>query len=441
METALFVGDGIENVLAPIAQLAVMFAHVLDHDVGNIGHERPVEADHAAKARRAAQDHAQHVIAAHVAGQRPIGDEERRRARVIGNDAIGHKVLFDLGIGMPRQLLRLVDQRQEQIGLVIRVDALQDRHDTLEAQAGIDVPGGQRMQFRRAGALVLNEDQIPDFQEARAVAVHAAHVTGHVLLVAILRAAIVVNLAVGTARPNLGHFPEVFLAPEEQQVRFIKARLLAPGVRGFVVARHDALLVFKARRPQAALIQTPHLGQQLPRPRDGFLLVVVAERPVAQHLEERVVRRIAAHVVQIIVLARHAHALLRIGGARIRPRAQPQEHILELHHARVGEEQGVVAHRDQRHRGHDRVALLLEELQELSADLGAGGNPPGRSRLARVRAGRRFLDGLRRGLFHRRFFRRRLLHRFGSGLGPGCLGGLLGSCGFLRHGDLNHCKC
>jgi hypothetical protein len=337
-----------------------------------------------------------------------------------------------------RQLLRLLDQRQEQIGLVVGIDALQDRHDALEAQAGIDVLRGQRMQFRGRRAIVLNEDQVPDFEETRAIAVDAAHVTGHILFVAELRAAFIVNLAVGTARPDLGHFPEVFLAPEEQQMRLVKARLLAPGVRGLVVARHHALLVFKARRPQAALVQTPHLGQQLPCPRDGFLFVVVAERPVAQHLEERMVRRVAAHIVEVIVLAGHAHALLRIGHARVRPRAVAQEHILELHHARVGEEQRVVTHRDQRHRRHDRVTLLFEVFEELRTDLGAGRNPPGLRWPDRLYGNRRFFDRGwrsfldRHGLFHRRF-----LHRFSNGLGLDRLGCFLGGCGFLRHDNLD----
>jgi len=52
-----------------------------------------------------------------------------------------------------------MDQRQEQIGLVVGIDALHDRDNAIEAHAGIDVLGGQRMQFGRAGALILNEDR------------------------------------------------------------------------------------------------------------------------------------------------------------------------------------------------------------------------------------------------------------------------------------------
>ena len=58
------------------------------------------------------------------------------------------------------------------------------------------------------------------------------------------------------------------------------------------------------------------LGQQLVGEGDGVGLEVVAEREVAQHLEERVVARGAADVLEVVVLAAGAHALLRAGGAR-----------------------------------------------------------------------------------------------------------------------------
>lgn len=45
-------------------------------------------------------------------------------------------------------------------------------------------------------------------------------------------------------------------------------------------------------------------------------LEVVTEGPVAQHLEERVVVHILADIVQIVVLATSADALLRVGHTR-----------------------------------------------------------------------------------------------------------------------------
>jgi hypothetical protein len=46
---------------------------------------------------------------------------------------------------------------------------------------------------------------------------------------------------------------------------------------------------------------------------DGFLLEVVAEGPVAEHLEERVVIGVEADVVEVVVLAAGADALLGVG--------------------------------------------------------------------------------------------------------------------------------
>jgi hypothetical protein len=48
-------------------------------------------------------------------------------------------------------------------------------------------------------------------------------------------------------------------------------------------------------------------------------------------------RVIAAYVFEIVVLAGHAQTFLRVHGALVRPLVRTQEHILELHHARVGE--------------------------------------------------------------------------------------------------------
>ena len=51
------------------------------------------------------------------------------------------------------------------------------------------------------------------------------------------------------------------------------------------------------------------LREQLPGPVDGVGLEVVPEAPIAQHLEERVVVHVLAHVVQVVVLAARADAL------------------------------------------------------------------------------------------------------------------------------------
>ena len=65
---------------------------------------------------------------------------------------------------------------------------------------------------------------------------------------------------------------------------------------------------FFAGTPQRSTIE-------LPSPFNGFFLEVVAEGPVAEHLEEGVVVGVVADVFEVVVLAAGADALLRVGCA------------------------------------------------------------------------------------------------------------------------------
>ena len=48
------------------------------------------------------------------------------------------------------------------------------------------------------------------------------------------------------------------------------------------------------------------------------LLEVIAEAPVAEHLEERVVVGVFAHIVEVVVFAAGADALLGVRDTRVR---------------------------------------------------------------------------------------------------------------------------
>ena len=119
----------------------------------------------------------------------------------------------------------------------------------------------------------------------------------------------------------------------------------------------------------------PHLGavdaervRELQRPLDGLVLEVIAEREVAEHLEEGVVERSLAHLVEIVVLAGDAHALLNGYRALIVAFFLLQENVLELVHARIGEQQGGVVPRYQAAGRHNGVAFGLKEFKEALAD-------------------------------------------------------------------------
>ena len=109
--------------------------------------------------------------------------------------------------------------------------------------------------------------------------------------------------------------------------------------------------------------------KQLPGVGDRPFLEVVAEREVAEHLEEGVVAGGVADVVEVVVLAAGAHAFLAGGGAHVVAVLEPGEDVLELHHAGVREHQRRVVARHQRRGRHDPVLGLGEVVEEGGADV------------------------------------------------------------------------
>ena len=221
---------------------------------------------------------------------------------------------------------------------------------------------------RPSGELVeLHEHEVPDLEPARAglaVIRDAARALGE------LRAAIEMDLAARPAWPGVGHPPEVGVvavvdvAPARHPLGR-QADLVAPDVPG-------DLVVGVGRGGQPVRRDPELAGQQVPREMDRLALEVVAERPVAEHLEERVVARRAADLLEVVVLAGDAQAALVVHGPRVRARLGTDEHVLELDHPRVGEQQRRVTGRDEAGAGHGGVAALGEELDEPAADLGGG---------------------------------------------------------------------
>src|SRR6185295_6518474 len=115
--------------------------------------------------------------------------------------------------------------------------------------------------------------------------------------------------------------------------------------------------------------QPVDVRQQIPRIRDRLALEVIAELPVAEHLEEGVMPGRVADVLEVVVLASGAKAALDVGGAHVAARLGAQENILELHHAAVGEQQGRIVGRHERRRRNDRVSVRGKVVEKLAADV------------------------------------------------------------------------
>src|SRR3546814_5856694 len=71
----------------------------------------------------------------------------------------------------------------------------------------------------------------------------------------------------------------------------------------------------------------------------------------------------------VVVLATRAHAFLRGGGTAVGALLVAGEDVLELHHARVGEQQRRIVARHQRRGRHGLVAVALKIAKEGGADV------------------------------------------------------------------------
>ena len=168
------------------------------------------------------------------------------------------------------------------------------------------------------------------------------------------------------AWPGVTHLPEVIFHIKRHDA--FGWKMFLPDRFGFKVRFEPGFFIAtKVRRIKPLRIkpEAPVLTRarhHLPCPRDGVFFEVIAEGPVAQHLEEGVVVGVHAHLFQVVVLALHADALLRVHGAAVVPRARSKEHVLELVHSRVHEQQGRIVLGEHRRGGHHAVLLGREKV-------------------------------------------------------------------------------
>jgi hypothetical protein len=173
-----------------------------------------------------------------------------------------------------------------------------------------------------------------------------------------------VDLRARTARARVGHLPEIVLVAEAVDPRVGQSGDLPPEAAGLVV-----LVVHADADARGGDPQPPLARHELPGEGDRVALEVVAEGEVPEHLEEGVVAVGVPHLLEVVVLAAGAHALLRRGGAAVVAVLEAEEGALELHHPRVREEEGGIVGRDERRGRHLAVGALHEEIEEATADL------------------------------------------------------------------------
>ena len=174
---------------------------------------------------------------------------------------------------------------------------------------GVDVLLRQRRQRAVGVQLELHEDEVPELEEAV-----AARARGRAVRVAaaVLLAPVVVDLRVRPARPRAADRPEVLAARERDDALARHADLAPRGRSRPRPRRARAPGRRRARSPRRAPSRAQVVLDELGRVLDRALLEVLAEREVAEHLEEGQVVAVEPDLVDV----GRAEALLRGRGQR-----------------------------------------------------------------------------------------------------------------------------
>jgi hypothetical protein len=245
-----------------------------------------------------------------------------------------------LAVAPAGELLAEVDQRLELVGLKDRRLALQDRGHAVEPHAGVDVARRQRLQVVGGTLVVLHEDEVPELQEA--LVLTARKIVG----AAEVKAAVEVELRARSARPDGAGFPEVLRARAADDPLTRNPDGL-PELDGLLVgAEVERLVTREDGDPDVPFLEAEDLARELPGEFDGTLLEVVADREVAEHLEEGQVTQCGADVVDVhrakaLLTARQALrgwslASEEVGHERLHPGGRQQHRAI----AGVGHQRG-----------------------------------------------------------------------------------------------------
>ena len=331
-----------------LGELGIRLTHLRLEVRGEAMKERLAHAQPVPVPDGAPDDAAEHVSAPLVRGEHPVHDEKGARADVVRDDP-ERLVAPVLGSG---QLRGAADEIPEQIDLVVPVHTLQHRGGAFEPHAGIHRRLGKPAHVAVRVPVELHEDEVPDLDESVPVLVGGPGRPARDL-----RAVVVEHLGARAARPDVPHRPEVVLLPAAHDARRLDADVPAPDVRRLVVVLEDG-------DPHPVPGEAHLTGEELPREDDRLALEVVAEAEVPEHLEEGVMAGGIPDVLEIVVLAPGPDAALGGDRAGVRTRVRSEKHVLELDHARIGEEQRRIVSRHERAARNHLVPAFPEVVEK-----------------------------------------------------------------------------
>ena len=306
-----------------------------------------------------AQNTADHISGFLVARQLTVGDRKSNRTYMVGNNAHRHIGLLLNAVLAVAEFTDLLEHRLEHIRVVVRLLALYGTNESLEAHTGINHFLCQRLKRTVSLAVELHEYDVPNLDNLRMVFVHQ-FASGHLGFL-LLATAVHMDLRARSARTRVAHLPEVVVLVAVQYM--IGRQVLCPNSRSLIVTTKTFFLAaLKYGGIQVLRINLQYIHDILPRKVYCALLEVVAERPVAEHLEHCVVVRIMTNLLQIVVLAADAQTLLAVCHTRIFDRVIAEDDTLPRVHAGVGKHQCRVILDDHRSRGYNLVTLACHKI-------------------------------------------------------------------------------
>ena len=308
-----------------------------------------------------AQNTAYHITGLGIRRQLPIGNRKRNRTHMVGNHPHGNIAAGIIAISLFCKASDGLNQRLENIGIIIRRFPLQRHTKTLETHTRIYDLCRQRFECTVGLTIVLHKDKVPNLYNLRVALVHQRKTVDSRTLG--LATQVDVHFRTRTARSRIAHFPEIIMSVTVDDM--VCRQMFFPIRCGFIVAFETfGRIPLENRCIKTFRVDFQNIDQIFPRPIDSLLLEIITERPVSQHLEHRMMIRVQSNLFEVIVLAAHPQAFLRIGYPFIFCRDISQYNVFELVHSRIGKHQRGIVLNDHRCRRHDLMVFRCKKVLE-----------------------------------------------------------------------------
>ena len=164
-EALLFGARRVEQVISARDEVGVRSPHLVDHSVDDAHQRRLAAPEQPRVADGSPKDATEDIASPFVRRKDAVGEQEPYGPGVVGQDAVAHRTLGRRGVGASHHLFDPLEERLEEVGVVVRVGLLQDGGDPLQPRAGIDAWRGKRMQRSFRVPIELHEDQVPELDD------------------------------------------------------------------------------------------------------------------------------------------------------------------------------------------------------------------------------------------------------------------------------------